>query len=132
MVDSLSRHDARARCIVSAYGLDRVRRYAALDPRLVFFIPVGTPEDLETVLDAGMNPDHVIGFAGFDDVNEAMVEAYHALDIPTLIDLQSDRALRPGEIDPDFYRGFVDRGIRMTNTDHYQIVLQVFGLADWA
>lgn len=132
VVDTLVQHDARSRCIVSAYGMERVQRYAALDPALVYFIPVGTPDDLEAVLDAGMDPGHVIGFAGFDEANEEMVEAYHGHNIPALIDLQSDRELRPGEIDPGFYRAFVDRGILMLNTDHYPIVLQIFGLDDWA
>lgn len=132
VVAKLREHGARARVVVSAYGIAHVRRYAALDPELVFFVPVGTPQEFDAVLAAGMDPTHLIGFAGFDEADETMVEVYHSRNIPTLIDLQSDRELRPGELDPALYRGFVDRGIRMINTDHYQQVLQMFDLADWA
>lgn len=136
IVAKIREHRAEARVIVSAYGLERVKAYQSLAPDLVYFIPfipaLDLP-DLESVLAAGVDPNHMIGFAGWYVPNIKATVAMTARNIPALLDLgRADQRLRPDQLDERLYKTAVNEGFPMLNTDWYEKVLEILGIKDWA
>lgn len=135
VIRKIRAHHAEARVIVSSYGLEATQAYQSLAPDLVCFIPLiedlGLP-DLESVLAAGVDPARMIGFAGWYVPNIEATMAMNELNIPALLDLSRDRRLRPDQLDPLFYQNAVREGFPLLNTDHYEQVLEMLGIQDWA
>ncbi len=136
VVAKIREHGAEARVIVSAYGLESVKAYQSLAPDLVYFIPfipaLDLP-DLESVLAAGVDPDHMIGFAGWYVPNIKAAVALTERNIPALLDLsRADQRLRPNQLDERLYKNAVKEGFPMLNTDQYEKVLEILGIQDWA
>jgi glycerophosphoryl diester phosphodiesterase len=136
VVTKIQDQDAGARVIVSAYGAERVKAYQSLAPELVYFIPfiseLGLP-DLKSVLAAGVDPQRMIGSAGWYVPKIRATLAMMEYNIPALLDLsRGDRLLRPEQLDPVLYQTAVREGFPLLNTDHYRQVLQILEIQDWA
>ena len=136
VVAKIIEHRAEARVIVSAYGLPNVKAYQLLAPELVYFIPLiadqGLP-DLESVLATGIDPDHIIGFAGWYVPNIKATLAMMERNVPALLDLShADRNLRPDQLDWRLYTNAVKEGFPMLNTNQYKRVLEILNIKDWA
>ena len=136
IVAKIHEYSAEARVIVSAYGLSNVKAYQSLAPDLVYFIPLiadkGLP-DLEAVLATGIDPGHIIGFAGWYIPNIKATVAMTERNIPALLDLsRADRHLRPDQLDWRLYTNAVKEGFPMLNTNQYKKVLEILKITDWA
>jgi hypothetical protein len=135
-VRKIREHRAEARVILGAYGRDQLKEYLELAPDLLYFIPLipnlGLP-DLASVLATGMNPDHMIGFAGWYVPNIEATVAMNERNIPALLDLSgADQKLLPAQLDHRLYRNAVKEGFPMINTDQYAKVLEILKIKDWA
>jgi glycerophosphoryl diester phosphodiesterase len=135
-VAKIRSHHGEARVIVSAYGLEMVKAYQKLAAELVYFIPLnermGLP-DLDSVLKAGVNPNNMIGFAGWYVPNIKAVVDMTELNIPALLDLSSaDKILKPSQLDKRLYQNAFKEGFPMMNTDQYEKVLMLLGIDDWS
>jgi len=136
VVVKIREHRAEARVVISAYGLERVKAYQSLAPDLVYFIPIIPAldlPDLESVLAAGVDPNYMIGFAGWYVPNIRETVAMTERNIPALLDLsRADQRLKPDQLDERLYKTAVKEGFPMLNTDQYEKVLQILDIKDWA
>ncbi len=136
VVRKIRAHQAESRVVVSAYGRESVRAYQSLAPDLVYFIPfipnLGLP-DLPAVMATGVDPRRMIGMAGWYVPKIEATVAMTEHNIPALLDLsRGDRRLKPDQLDPSLYRIAVREGFPMLNTDHYEHVLRILDIQDWA
>ena len=135
VIMKIREHHAEARVIVSAYGLESVKTYQTLAPDLVYFIPLienlDLP-DLESVLATGIDPDHMIGFAGWYVPNIKATLAMTERNIPALLDLnRADQRLLPEQLDDRLYKNAVKEGFPLINTDQYAKVLEILNIKNW-
>ncbi|MEO1017748.1 MAG: glycerophosphodiester phosphodiesterase family protein [Pseudomonadota bacterium] len=129
-------YQAEARVIVSAYGRDTLAAYMQTAPDLVYFVPI-IPDlelpDLEAVLATGLDPNHMIGFAGWYVPNLRRSLAMAERDIPALLDLgRADSRLTPDQLDDRLYTTAVAEGFPMMNTDQYAAVMDILKIKTWA
>ncbi len=129
-------HRAEARVIVSAYGRDMLAAYMEAAPDLVYFVPI-IPDldlpDLDAVLATGLDPNHMIGFAGWYVPNMRRSLAMAERDIPALLDLgRADSRLTPDRLDDRLDTTAVAEGFPMINTDQCAAVMDILKIKDWA
>ncbi|WMT92341.1 glycerophosphodiester phosphodiesterase family protein [Pelagibacterium sp. H642] len=136
LVEMVRARGAESRVIVSAYGREILEHYQELAPDLVYFVPfiegLGLP-DVQSILDTGLNPGHLIGMAGFDLPNMKGTLALAEIDAPALLDVQNiDRRYEPGNVNPNLYTRAVEEGLPFICTDQYSAALDALGITDWA
>lgn len=130
IVALIKKYNAQARVIVSAYGAANVEAYAKLAPELVYFVPANTKADLDLYISLGMNPNHMIGFSGYDFPKDILAY-YTQLGIPTLCDIQTDGKLQPYQLSKKIYESVYKQGVPMLNTEWYAYTLAMFNIKGW-
>lgn len=118
VVEMIRQMEARSAAVVITYNADQAQLVHELDPQIVLSVGVRSDEDLQRLLDRGLEPNVMVAFVGVSEPDEELYELLHGYGIRTILGTMGNLDRRAAKRGSKVYLRLYENGADILSTDN--------------